>query len=163
MHQQSYVDKLRKHFIDEEQTQRISKRLVSVDSYAELTFDDEDAQEQEEDEYRKKVGSLHFAVTTKPDIVFPCSKLRSDLTVMRDQHWREFDHYLTYLADTLRDASTESDYVAATEADKMARWLHFLRADFQLLDAGTPTVILVDNKLAITVAEGLGLKATSST
>ncbi|CAI7905448.1 unnamed protein product [Closterium sp. NIES-53] len=50
-HYQSYVDKLRRCFIDKERTWRISKTPVSVDTYAELTFDDEDAQEHEEEEY----------------------------------------------------------------------------------------------------------------
>ncbi|CAI7735903.1 unnamed protein product [Closterium sp. NIES-53] len=51
-----------------------------------------------------------------------------------------------------------SEYVAATEAGKEARRLHFLLAEFQLLDTEKPTVIYVDNQSAITVAEGLGLK-----
>ncbi|CAI7810307.1 unnamed protein product, partial [Closterium sp. NIES-54] len=36
--------------------------------------------------------------------------------------------------------------------------LHFLLAEFLLLDARTPTVLRVDNKSAITVTEGLGLQ-----
>ncbi|CAI7736015.1 unnamed protein product [Closterium sp. NIES-53] len=50
LHQQSYADKLRRRFIDEEQGGRVPKTLVSVDAYAELTFDDEEAQEHEEKE-----------------------------------------------------------------------------------------------------------------
>ncbi|CAI7743563.1 unnamed protein product [Closterium sp. NIES-54] len=53
--------------------------------------------------------------------------------------------------------STESGYVAATEAGKEGRCLRFLLAEFRQLDAGTPTVLRVDNKSAITVAEGMGL------
>ncbi|CAI7847102.1 unnamed protein product, partial [Closterium sp. NIES-54] len=48
-------------------------------------------------------------------------------------------------------------YVAATEVGKVGRRLRFLLAEFQQLDAGTPTVLRVDNKLAITVAKGMGL------
>ncbi|CAI7792432.1 unnamed protein product [Closterium sp. NIES-53] len=52
LHQQGYADKLCKCFIDEEQDSQVPKTLVSVVSYAELTFDDEEAQEREEEEYR---------------------------------------------------------------------------------------------------------------
>ncbi|CAI7900865.1 unnamed protein product [Closterium sp. NIES-54] len=82
LHQQGYADKLRRHFIDEEQGGRVPK--TQVFAYAELTFDDEEAQEREEEEYRQKVGSLQFATTTtRPDIAFACSKLGSGLTVLQ--------------------------------------------------------------------------------
>ncbi|CAI5981074.1 unnamed protein product [Closterium sp. NIES-65] len=208
LHQQDYADKLRRRFIDEEQTGRTPKTPVSVGAYAELTFDDEEAQERQEEEYRQKVGSLHFAATTtRPDIAFACSKLGSGLTVRSDQHWCKVDRCLAYLANT-RDialefgggpesmklvsyvdaddagdkqkrtstggyvfiyggaavswssqrikcttlSSTESEYVAATEAGKEGRRLRFLLAEFRQLDAGKPTVLRVDNKSAITVA-----------
>ncbi|CAI7872373.1 unnamed protein product [Closterium sp. NIES-54] len=54
-------------------------------------------------------------------------------------------------------SSTESEYVATTEAGKEGRRLCFLLAEFWQLDAGTPTVLGVDNKSAITVPEGMGL------
>ncbi|CAI7790669.1 unnamed protein product [Closterium sp. NIES-53] len=41
LHQQGYADKLRRRFIDDEQGGRVPKTPVSVDAYAELTFDDE--------------------------------------------------------------------------------------------------------------------------
>ncbi|CAI7922469.1 unnamed protein product [Closterium sp. NIES-54] len=41
---ETYADKLRRHFIDEEQTGRIPKTPVTVNAYAELTSDGEDAQ-----------------------------------------------------------------------------------------------------------------------
>ncbi|CAI7869753.1 unnamed protein product [Closterium sp. NIES-53] len=44
LHQQGYADKLRRRFIDEELGGRVLKASVSVDAYAELTFDDEEAQ-----------------------------------------------------------------------------------------------------------------------
>ncbi|CAI5517341.1 unnamed protein product [Closterium sp. Naga37s-1] len=112
LHQQGYADKLRRRFIDEEQTGRTPKTPVSVAAYAEQTFDDEEAQEREEEEYRQKVGSLQFAArTTRPDIAFACSKLGSGLTVRSDQHWREVDRCLAYLANT-RDTALE--YRSAT-------------------------------------------------
>ncbi|CAI7849350.1 unnamed protein product [Closterium sp. NIES-53] len=52
LHQQSYADKLHRCFIDKEQGGRVPKTPASVDASAELTFDDEDAQEREEEEYR---------------------------------------------------------------------------------------------------------------
>ncbi|CAI7792455.1 unnamed protein product [Closterium sp. NIES-53] len=51
LHQKVCVDKLRRRFIDKEQTGRVLKTPASVDVYAELTFDNEDAQSREE-EYR---------------------------------------------------------------------------------------------------------------
>ncbi|CAI7731975.1 unnamed protein product [Closterium sp. NIES-53] len=88
LHQQVYADKLRRRFIDEVQGGRVPKTPVSVDAYAELTFDDEEAQEREEEEYWQKVGSLQFAATMRrSDIAFACSKLGSGLTMRSDQHW----------------------------------------------------------------------------
>ncbi|CAI7740950.1 unnamed protein product [Closterium sp. NIES-54] len=213
LHQQGYADKLRRRFLDEEQNGRTPKTPVSVDAYATLTFDDEEAQECQEEEYRQKVASLQFAATTtRPNIDFACSKLGSGLTVRSDQHWCEVDRCLAYLANT-RDIAlefgggaeslklvgyvdaddagdkqnwtstggyvfvfggaavswssqhikcamqslTELEYVAATKAGKEGRRLCFLLAEFRQLDAGTPTFLRVDNKSAITVAEGMGL------
>ncbi|CAI7777060.1 unnamed protein product [Closterium sp. NIES-53] len=132
LHQQSYVDKLRRRFIDDEQIERTPKTPVLVDAYAELTFDDEEAQECQEEEYRQKVGSLQFAATTtRPDIAFAYSKLGSGLTVRSDQHRREVDRCLAYLANS-RDTALEFgggpeslelvDYVDADDAgDKQNR------------------------------------------
>ncbi|CAI7883335.1 unnamed protein product [Closterium sp. NIES-53] len=89
-----------KRFIDEEQGGRVPKTPVLVDAYAELTFNDKEAQERKE-EYQQKVGSLQFAATTtRPDIAFAYSKLGSGLTVRSDQHWRKVNRCLAYLADT---------------------------------------------------------------
>ncbi|CAI7878969.1 unnamed protein product [Closterium sp. NIES-53] len=212
-HQQGYADKLRRRFLDEEQNGCTLKTPVSVDAYATLTFDDEEAQVREEEEYRQKVGSLQFvATTTRPDIAFACSKLGSGLSMRSDQHWHEVDRCLAYLANTRDTAlefgggakspklvgyvdadnagdkqnrtstggyvfvfggaavswssqrikcatlsTTESEYVAATEARNEGRRLRFLLAQFQHLDVGTLTVLRMDNKSAITVAEGMGL------
>ncbi|CAI7759021.1 unnamed protein product [Closterium sp. NIES-54] len=170
------------------------------------------------DETYAPVSSTQFAATTtRPDIALARSKLGSSLMVRRDQHWREVDRCLTYLAST-RDTAlgfgvgpeslkfvsyvdannagdkqnrtstggyvfvyggaavswssrtgrarvaikcatlslTESEYVTATKAGKEGRRLRFLLVEFQQLDVRTPTVLRVDNKSAITVAEGLG-------
>ncbi|CAI7755362.1 unnamed protein product [Closterium sp. NIES-53] len=107
LHQQGYADKLRRRFINEEQGGLAPKTPVSVDAYAGLIFNDEEAQEREEEEYRQKVGSLQFAaMTTRPHIAFAYSKLGSGLTVRSDQHWHEVDRCLAYLADT-RDTALE--------------------------------------------------------
>ncbi|CAI7729964.1 unnamed protein product [Closterium sp. NIES-53] len=63
MHQQGYVDKLHRCFFDKEQAGHTPKTPISIDAYAELTFDDEEAQERQEEEYRQKFGSLQFAAT----------------------------------------------------------------------------------------------------
>ncbi|CAI7816892.1 unnamed protein product [Closterium sp. NIES-54] len=161
--------------------------LVSVDAYAELTFDDKEAQEREEEEYRQKVGSLQFAVTTtRPDIAFTCSKLGSGLTfgggseslelvgyVDADdagdkQNWTSTGGYMFVFGEAAVSwssqrikcrtlSSTELEYVAATDAGKEGRRLRFLLAKFKLLDTRKPTTLHVDNKLAIMVVEGLGL------
>ncbi|CAI7813156.1 unnamed protein product [Closterium sp. NIES-54] len=100
-HQQGYADKRRRWFLDEEQNERTPKTPVSIDAYATLTFDDEEAQVRQEEENQQKVGSLQFATTTtRPDIAFACSKLGSGLTVRSNQHWREVDRCLAYLANT---------------------------------------------------------------
>ncbi|CAI7893026.1 unnamed protein product [Closterium sp. NIES-54] len=54
-------------------------------------------------------------------------------------------------------SSIESEYVAATKFAKEGRRLRFLLAEFRQLDAETPRVLQMDNKSAITVAEGMGL------
>ncbi|CAI7917544.1 unnamed protein product, partial [Closterium sp. NIES-54] len=185
LHQQGYADKLRRRFIDTEQTGRTPKTPVSVDAYAELTFDDEEAQERQEEEYRQKVCSLQFAATTmRPDIVFACSKLGSGLMVRSDQHWREVDRCLAYLANT-RDTALEFSggleslelvgYVNADDAgDKQNRtstggyvfvyggaavsWSsqRIKCATLSSTESEKPTILRVDNKSAITVAEGMG-------
>ncbi|CAI7871593.1 unnamed protein product [Closterium sp. NIES-54] len=180
LHQQSYADKLCRRFLDEEQNKRNPKMPVSVDAYATLTFNDEEAKERQEEEYGQKVGSLQFAATTtRPDIAFACSKLLSGLTVRSKPHWREVDRCLTYLANTHDNALEfgsgaeslkQSDtWTPATSRTGQARAATCLSLEgppslgqasaskFRQLDAGTPTVLWVYNKPAITVAEGMGL------
>ncbi|CAI7876361.1 unnamed protein product [Closterium sp. NIES-53] len=158
---------MRWRFIDEEQTGRVSRMPASVDAYAELRFDDEDAQSCEEEEYRQKFGSLQFAATTmRLDIAFVCSMLGRSQTVRSDNHWHEVDRCLHYLADT-RDAALEFGggpeslrlvgYADADDAnDKQNRTS--MGGYVFLLDAGKPTILHVDNQSAITVSKGLGLK-----
>ncbi|CAI5958955.1 unnamed protein product [Closterium sp. NIES-64] len=178
MHQQGYADKLHRRFINEEQGGRTPKSPVSVDACAQLTFDDEEAQEREEEEYRQKVGSLQFAATTtRPDIAFACSKLGKSLELIGyvdaddagdKQNRTSTGGYVfvyggaavSWSSSRIKCAtlsSTELEYVAATDAGKEGRRLRFLLAEFKLLVAGKPAILRVDNKSAITVAEGLGL------
>ncbi|CAI7916267.1 unnamed protein product [Closterium sp. NIES-53] len=131
-HQQGYADKLRRQFLDEEQTGRTRKT---------------------------------------PGIAFACSKLESGLIVRSDQHWREVHRCLAYLANT-RDTALEFGggaeslkvvgYVDAGDAgDRQKRTSTggyvFVFGGAAQLDAGTPIVLRVDKKSAVTVAEGVGL------
>ncbi|CAI7748262.1 unnamed protein product, partial [Closterium sp. NIES-54] len=116
-----YADKLRRRFIDEEKTGRTLKTPVLVDAYAELMFDDEEAQERKEEEYRQKVGSLQFmAAKTRPDIAFARRKLGSGPTVRSDQHWREVDRCLAYLAST---CDTALEFGGAPESLKLVGYV----------------------------------------
>ncbi|CAI7787393.1 unnamed protein product [Closterium sp. NIES-53] len=167
LHQQGYADKLRRRFLDEEQTGRTPKTPVSVDAYAELTFDDEEAQERQEEECRQNIGSLQFAATTtRPDIAFACSELGSGLTVRSNQHWPEVDRCLAYLANT---RGTALEFGVGPESLKL---VGFVDADdagnkqnrtstggylFVYGGAAFSCVLRMDNKSAITVAEGMGL------
>ncbi|CAI7812563.1 unnamed protein product [Closterium sp. NIES-53] len=181
LHQQGYADKLRRRFIDQEQGGRVLKMPVSVDAYAELTFDDEEVQECEEEEYWQKVGSLQFAATTtRPHRVrlqksgeWPHELLKLigyvDADDAGDKQKRTSTRGYVFVyggaavswsSSCIKCAtlsSTESEYVAATNAGKEGRRLRFLLAEFKLLDAGKSTILRVDNKLAFTVAAGLGL------
>ncbi|CAI7791831.1 unnamed protein product [Closterium sp. NIES-53] len=183
LHQHGYADKLRRRFLVEEQNGRTPKTPASVDAYATLTFDDEEAQVRQEEEYRQKVSSLQFAARTmRPDIAFACSKLGSGLTVRSDQHWREVDLCLAYLANT-RDTALEFGggaeslkrvgYVDADDAGDKQNWTSMGGYVFVFRGAAVSwsgqrikilaasrrdaTILRVDNKSAITVAEGMGL------
>ncbi|CAI7807826.1 unnamed protein product [Closterium sp. NIES-54] len=147
VHQQGYADKLRRRFFNEEQNRHTPKTPVSVDAYAPLTFNDEEAQEREEEEYRQKIGLLQFAATTtRPDIAFVCSKLGSGLTSLKLVGYVDADEAgdkqnrtstggyvfvfggaaVSWSSQRIKCttlSSTESEYVAATEADKEGRRL----------------------------------------
>ncbi|CAI7787386.1 unnamed protein product [Closterium sp. NIES-54] len=181
LHQQGYVNNLRMCFIDEEQGGRVPNTPVSVDAYAELTFDDEEAQEREEEEYRQKVGSqkvggddeARHRVRLQQAGERPHESLELIGYVDADdagdkQNRTSTSGYVfvfggaavSWSSQRIKCAtlsSTESEYVAATDASKDGRRLRLLLAKFKLLDAGKPTILRVDNKSAITVAEGLGL------
>ncbi|CAI7924775.1 unnamed protein product [Closterium sp. NIES-54] len=152
LHKQGYADKLRRRFLDEEQNGHTPKTPVLVDAYATLTFDDEEAQVRQEEEYRHKVGSLQFAATTtRPDIAFACSKLGSGLTSLKlvcyvdaddagdKQKRTSMGGYVFFLGGAAVSwssqrikcamlSSTKSEYVAATEAGKEGHRLRFLLA-----------------------------------
>ncbi|CAI7874030.1 unnamed protein product [Closterium sp. NIES-54] len=150
LHQQGYADMLHRWFLDEEQNRRTLKTPILVDAYATLTFDDEEAQFGGGEESLKLVSYV-------------------DADDADDkQNWTSTDGYVfvfggaavSWSSQRIKCAtlsSTESEYVAATEAGKEGRRIHFLLAEFRQLDAGTPAVLRVDNKSAITVAEGMGL------
>ncbi|CAI7752455.1 unnamed protein product [Closterium sp. NIES-54] len=116
----------------------------------------------------------------RPDIVFTCSKLGSGLTSLELIGYVDADDVgdkqnrtstggyvfvyrgtgVSWSSSRIKCAtlsSTESEYVGATDAGKEGRRLRFLLAEFKQLDTGKPTILRVDNKSAIMVAEGLGL------
>ncbi|CAI7918529.1 unnamed protein product [Closterium sp. NIES-54] len=144
LHQQGYADNLRRRFLDEEQTRRTPKTPVSVDTYATLTFDDEEAQSLKLVGYvdANDAGDKQIQTSTVGYVfVFGGAAV-------------------SWLSQRIKCAtlsSTKSEYVAATKAGKEGRRLWFLLAEFRQLDAGTPTDLWVDNKSAIIVAEGMGL------
>ncbi|CAI7910938.1 unnamed protein product [Closterium sp. NIES-53] len=139
LHQQGYADKLRRRFLDEEQNGRTPKTSVSVDAYATLTFDDEEAQ------------------------------LGSGLTVRSDQYWCEVDRCLSYFANTRdtvlefgggAESLKLAGYVDADDAGDKQNQTSTGGYVFVFGGAAvswTPTVLRVDNKSAITLTEGMGL------
>ncbi|CAI7891867.1 unnamed protein product [Closterium sp. NIES-54] len=167
-HQQVYFDKLRRRFIDKEQTGRVPKTLQS---------------RERPDSAERQPLRLTNVCTTWPT---PVTRLWSS-AVDQESLTNYADNYadtddagdkqnrtntgsyvfvfggagVSWSSQRIKCAtlsSSESKYVAATEAGKGARRLRFLLAVFRLFDAGKPTVLHVDNKSAITLAEGLGLK-----
>ncbi|CAI7798275.1 unnamed protein product [Closterium sp. NIES-53] len=139
LHQQGYADKLRRRFLDEEQNGRTPKTSVSVDAYATLTFNDEEAQ------------------------------LGSGLTVRSDQYWCEVDRCLSYFANTRdtvlefgggEESLKLAGYVDADDAGDKQNQTSTGGYVFVFGGAAvswTPTVLRVDNKSAITLAKGMGL------
>ncbi|CAI7766202.1 unnamed protein product [Closterium sp. NIES-54] len=126
LHQHGYANKLRRHFIDEEQTERTPKTPLKLVGYV-------DADDAGDKQNQTSTGGYVFVYR---GAAISCSS----------QHIK----WVTL-------SSTESENVAATEASKEGRRLRFLLAKFRQLDAGTPTVLRVDNKSAITVTEGVRL------
>ncbi|CAI7912252.1 unnamed protein product [Closterium sp. NIES-53] len=169
LHQQGYANKLRRRFLDEEQNGRTPKTPVSGDTYATLTFDDEEAQ------CEVDRCLAYLANTRDTTLEFGGGAESLKLVSYVDakdagdkQNWTSTGGYVfvfggaavSWSSQRIKCAtlsSTESEYVAATEAGKEGRRLSFLLAEFRQLDARTPTVLWVDNKSAITVAEGMGL------
>ncbi|CAI7808277.1 unnamed protein product [Closterium sp. NIES-54] len=117
-------------------------RQHQQNSCADLTFDDDEAQEREEEDYRQKFGSLQFAATTtRLDIAFACSKLGSGLTSPEQVGYVDVDNagekqnrtstggyvffygwaVVFWSSSGIKCAtfsSTESEYVAATDIGK---------------------------------------------
>ncbi|CAI7786523.1 unnamed protein product [Closterium sp. NIES-54] len=181
LYQQGYADKQRRRFLEEEQTGRTPKMPVLVNAYAKLTFDDEEAQERQEEEYRQKLRRevdrcLAYLANTRDTVLEFGGGAESlklvgyvDADDASERHNRTSTGgyvfvfggaVVSWSSQRIKCAtlsSTESEYVAATEAGKEGRCLCFLLAEFRQLDAGTPTVLRVDNKSAIRVTEGMGL------
>ncbi|CAI7917206.1 unnamed protein product [Closterium sp. NIES-54] len=127
LHQQGYADKLRRRFIDDEQGGRVPK----TPSLELIGYEDADDAGD-----RKKRTSTRGYVFVYRGATESWSSLRIKCATL---------------------SSTESEYIAATNAGKEGRRLCFLLAEFKLLDSGKPTILRVDNKSAITVTASLGL------
>ncbi|CAI7914526.1 unnamed protein product [Closterium sp. NIES-54] len=153
LHQQGYADKLRRRFLDEEQNGRTPKTpWHEVDRCLAYLANTRDTALEfgSGAEWLKLVGYV-------------------DANDASDkQNWTSTGGYvfvfggaaISWSSQRIKCvtlSSTESEYVAANEADKEGLRLCFFLAEFRQLDAGTSTVLRVDNKLAITVAKGMGL------
>ncbi|CAI7927055.1 unnamed protein product [Closterium sp. NIES-54] len=167
LHQQGYADMLHRRFLDEEQNRRTLKTPISVDAYATLTFDDEEAQVDRCLAYLANTRDIALEFGGGAESLKLVGYVDAD-DADDKQNWTSTGGYvfvfggaaISWSSQRIKCAtlsSTESEYVAATEAGKEGHRIHFLLAEFRQLDTGTPAVLRVDNKSAITVAEGMGL------
>ncbi|CAI7804916.1 unnamed protein product [Closterium sp. NIES-54] len=167
LHQQGYADMLHRRFLDEEQNRRTLKTPISVDAYATLTFDDEEAQVDRCLAYLANTRDIALEFGGEAESLKLVGYVDAD-DADDKQNWTSTGGYvfvfggaaISWSSQRIKCAtlsSTESEYVAATEAGKEGHRIHFLLAEFRQLDTGTPAVLRVDNKSAITVAEGMGL------
>ncbi|CAI7754219.1 unnamed protein product [Closterium sp. NIES-53] len=159
---ETYADKLRRHFIDEEQTGRIPKTPVTVDAYAELTSDGEDAQgrlaavcgDDDEAGHRLRVrqaGKRPDGADGGPEMMCLVGYVDADDASDKQNQMSTGGNVfvfegaaVSWSSQRIKCAtlsSTESEYVAATKASKEGRQLRFLLAEFQQLDAGTPMMV----------------------
>ncbi|CAI7882443.1 unnamed protein product [Closterium sp. NIES-53] len=182
LHQQGYADKLRRRFLDEEQNGHTLKTPVSVNAYATFTFDDEEAQlgsgltVRSDQHWHEVDHCLAYLANTRDTALEFGGGVESlklvgyvDADDAGDKQNRTSTGGYVFVfggatvswsSQRIKCAtlsSTESEYVAGTEAGKEGRRLRFLLAEFRQLDARTLTVLRVDNKSAITVAKGMGL------
>ncbi|CAI7803919.1 unnamed protein product [Closterium sp. NIES-53] len=152
-HRQSYVDKLCRRFIDDEPTGRRPKTACEVDRCLAYFADMRDPAMEfgGRPETLRLVGYADangasdkqtHSSTNGYVLAFGCA-----VVFWTSQHIK---------CATL--SSTGSEYIVATKADKEAHRLRFLLAEFQLFDAGMPTILNMDSHLAIADAEGLELR-----
>ncbi|CAI7889849.1 unnamed protein product [Closterium sp. NIES-54] len=150
LHQQSYVDKLRRRFIDEEQTGQRMKTPISVDAYAELTSTMRTSSRAK----RRSTVRRSIRCSSLPRQLDPTS-LESGLTPVTlklvgyvdaddagdKQTCSNTNGYVSTFGGAAVSwtsqrikcvtlSSTDFEYIAATEAGKKARRLRFLLAEF---------------------------------
>ncbi|CAI7740339.1 unnamed protein product [Closterium sp. NIES-53] len=152
LHQQGYTDKLRRRFLDEEQNGRTPKTPVSVDRCLAYLANTRDT--------ALEFGGGAKSLKLVGYVVADDAGDKQNRTSTGGYVFVFGGAAISWSSLRIKCAtlsSTESEYVAATEVGKEGRRLRFLLAEFRQMDAGTSTVLRVDNKLAITVAEGMGL------
>ncbi|CAI7901507.1 unnamed protein product [Closterium sp. NIES-54] len=147
LHQQNYADKLRRRFIDEERPGAFRRRRCLA--------------------YLAGTHNTTLEFGGGPELLELIGYVDADDAGDKQNRTSTANYVFVYggvaiswsssRIKCVTLSSTESEYVAATDADKEGRRLRFLLADFQQLDAWKPTILWVDNKLAIMVAKGLGL------
>ncbi|CAI7800810.1 unnamed protein product [Closterium sp. NIES-54] len=156
LHQQSYVDNLRRRFIDEEETGRVPKTPVTIDACAELTFDDEE-------EYWQKVGSLQFAaITTRPDIALPAASWGAASRLVVEQSFQSWSaEWTPTMPTTSRNGRAQAAMCLSSEglpspgraSASSVRRSH--RPTAGRWDVDRPSG---KKKSAISVAKGLGMQ-----
>ncbi|CAI7895065.1 unnamed protein product [Closterium sp. NIES-54] len=152
LHQQGYTDKLRRRFLDEEQNGRTPKTPREVDRCLAYLANTRDT--------ALEFGGGAKSLKLVGYVVADDAGDKQNRTSTGGYVFVFGGAAISWSSLRIKCAtlsSTESEYVAATEVGKEGRRLRFLLAEFRQMDAGTSTVLRVDNKLAITVAEGMGL------
>ncbi|CAI7790079.1 unnamed protein product [Closterium sp. NIES-54] len=178
LHQQGYADKLRRRFIDQEQGGRVLKmprRRRDLIAFACRNLGS-GLMVRSDQHWRKVDRCLAYLADTRdtalefgggPELLKLIGYVDADDAGDKQKRTSTRGYVFVYggaavswSSSCIKCAtlsSTESEYVAATNAGKEGRRLRFLLAEFKLLDAGKSTILRVDNKLAFTVAAGLGL------
>ncbi|CAI5962545.1 unnamed protein product [Closterium sp. NIES-65] len=181
LHQQGYADKLRRRFIDEEQTGRTLKTpFAATTTRPDIEFAcsklGSGLTARSDQHWREVDRCLAYLDDTRdtalefgggPESLELVGYVDADNAGDKQNRMSTGGYVFVYGGAAVSWSSqrikcamlslTESEYVAAVKAGKEGRRLRFLLAEFWQLDAGKPTVLRMDNKSAITVAEGMGL------
>ncbi|XP_049396791.1 uncharacterized protein LOC125860808 [Solanum stenotomum] len=97
--------------------------------------------------YRSLIGNLLYLTASRPEIMLTVSLL--------SRYMQSIFSWSTKKQDIVAQSSAEGEYVAVASATNQAIWLRKILLELNLLPK-EPTVICVDNKSAIAMAENLG-------